>query len=111
MDTIHHIAIQVNDLTETVIWYQNHYDVKVVYQDATWALLQFANVALALVMADQHPPHFAIVSEHAERYGPLKVHRDGTASIYIQDPAGNQIEMIQEAKSGAQGPAIINTEN
>lgn len=98
MDTIHHLAIQVNDIAETVAWYKNRYDINVVYQDDTWALLQFANVALALVVPDQHPPHFAIVSEHAASYGPLTTHRDGTASVYIQDPAGNQIEMIQLAK-------------
>lgn len=98
MDTIHHIAIQVNNLEETLVWYKNQYDVKVLYQDDTWALLQFANVALALVLPSQHPPHFAIVSEHAERYGPLTTHRDGTASVYIQDPSGNQIEMIRLKK-------------
>jgi len=98
MDTIHHIAIQVNNLEETLAWYKSQYDVKVVYQDDTWALLQFANVALALVLPSQHPPHFAIVSEHAERYGPLTTHRDGTASVYIQDPSGNQIEMIRLKK-------------
>ena len=98
IDTIHHIAIQVNNIAETVAWYKNQYDVKVAYQDDTWALLQFANVALALVIPDQHPPHFAIVSEHAEDYGTLTAHRDGTASVYIQDPAGNQIEMIRLAK-------------
>jgi len=98
MDTIHHIAIQVNNIAETVAWYKNQYDVKVAYQDDSWALLQFANVALALVMPDQHPPHFAIVAENAAAYGPLTVHRDGTASVYIEDPAGNQIEMIQLAK-------------
>ena len=98
MDTIHHIAIQVNNLEETLVWYKNQYDVKVLYQDDTWALLQFANVALALVLPSQHPPHFAIVSEHAERYGPLTTHRDGTASVYIQDPSGNQIEMIRLRK-------------
>jgi hypothetical protein len=50
---------------------------------------------LALVLSDQHPPHFAIISEHAERFGPLKTHRDGTASVYINDPAGNCIEMLK----------------
>lgn len=98
MDTIHHIAIQVNNLEETLAWYKSQYDLKVVYQDDTWALLQFANVALALVLPSQHPPHFAIVSEHAERYGSLTTHRDGTASVYIQDPSGNQIEMIRLKK-------------
>ncbi|PPD33277.1 MAG: glyoxalase [Methylomonas sp.] len=95
MDTIHHIAIQVSDLPSTLAWYKNQYDVKVVYEDETWALIQFANVALALVLPDQHPPHFAIVSEHAERFGPLKTHRDGTASVYINDPAGNCIEILK----------------
>lgn len=98
MDTIHHIAIQVDDIQQSVDWYQSRYQLRVAYQDETWALLQFANVALALVLPNQHPPHFAIVSEHAEDYGPLKIHRDGTASVYIQDPAGNQIEMIRLAK-------------
>ncbi len=97
MDTIHHLAIQVNNIAETVARCKSQYDIKVVYQDDSWALLQFANVALALVMLDQHPPHDAIVSEHAEGYGPLTTHRDGTASVYIQDPAGNQIEMIRLA--------------
>ena len=95
MDTIHHIAIQVDDIETSLAWYRDRYEVRVAYQDKTWALLQFANVALALVLPDQHPPHFAIVSEHAERYGPLTTHRDGTASVYIQDPSGNNIEMMR----------------
>lgn len=99
MDTIHHIAIQVNNIQESVDWYKSHYDLIVKYQDQTWALLQFANVGLALVMPNQHPPHFAIVSDQAESYGQLTTHRDGTASIYIQDPAGNQIEMIKLAET------------
>lgn len=98
MDTIHHIAIQVSDLPATLAWYKNQYDVKVVYEDESWALIQFANVALALVLPNQHPPHFAIVSEHAERFGALTTHRDGTASVYIQDPAGNCIEMMKLAE-------------
>ncbi|WP_446810265.1 VOC family protein [Methylomonas sp. 2BW1-5-20] len=98
MDTIHHIAIQVDNIPDTLEWYKNQYDVKVVYADETWALIQFSNVALALVLPNQHPPHFAITSNHAERYGPLKTHRDGTASVYIQDPAGNNIEMIRLPK-------------
>ena len=96
MDTIHHIAIQVEDLKTSLEWYKNNFAVRVAYADETWALLEFANVALALVVPNQHPPHFAIVSAHAERYGPLTQHRDGSASVYIQDPAGNTIEMLQQ---------------
>lgn len=95
MDTIHHIAIPVTDVGATLKWYKNQYDVTVSYVDETWALIQFDNVALALVLPEQHPPHFAIVSDHAERYGTLTPHRDGTASVYIKDPAGNAIEMLK----------------
>lgn len=99
MDTIHHIAIQVDNIQQSLDWYTTQFDIKVVYQDDTWALLQFFNVSLALVLPQQHPGHFAIVSDHAERYGPLKIHRDGTASVYITDPTGNTIEMIKVSEN------------
>jgi len=64
------------------------------YQDDTWALLGYENIRLALVMPGQHPPHVAIVRENAESFGPLVTHRDGTRSIYVQDNAGNQLEIL-----------------
>ena len=97
MDVIHHLAIPTHDVAESVRWYLANTDCSVDYQDATWALLGFANIKLALVLPGQHPPHFAIVRADAERYGPLKRHRDGTRSIYIADAAGNQIEVMEAA--------------
>jgi catechol 2,3-dioxygenase-like lactoylglutathione lyase family enzyme len=98
MDKIHHIAVQVINLTESIRWYVKEFDVEVVYQDDTWAMLKFENIQLALVLPDQHPGHFAIESKNASEYGQLKKHRDGTASIYIKDPAGNSIEMLELPK-------------
>jgi hypothetical protein len=66
----------------------------VTYQDATWAMLEFANTRLALVIPSQHPPHLGFVTPDAEKYGELKTHRDGTRSIYVADPAGNAVEFL-----------------
>ena len=95
MDKIHHVAIQVNDIKVAVEWYQDKFDTKILYQDETWALIKFENLSLALVLPDQHPSHFAIENANAEKYGELTKHRDGTASVYINDPFGNSIEIIK----------------
>ena len=44
---------------------------------------------------EQHPPHIAVCSADAERFGPLTTHRDGTRSIYVRDCAGNSVEIIE----------------
>ena len=98
MDKIHHIAIQVEDIARSVEWYKNNYEVKVSYQDETWAMIDFANTSLALVLPEQHPSHFAIEIEDASVFGDLTKHRDGTASIYIKDLDGNNLEMIEVSK-------------
>ncbi len=93
LDTLHHVAVTVSDLKKTMDWYTEKFRCKVIYQDATWALIQFANISLAFVLAEQHPPHFAIVGDPSA-YGQPKQHRDGTRSVYIQDPSGNKIEIL-----------------
>ncbi len=95
MDKIHHVAIQVDDIKVAVDWYQAQFDTKILYQDETWALIKFENLSLALVLPDQHPAHFAIENAQAEKFGELTTHRDGTASVYIDDPFGNSIEIIK----------------
>ena len=94
LDAIDHLAISVNDIGTAVDWYRKHFKCKVTYQDATWAFLEFGNIKLALVIPEQHPPHIAFVSENAETYGILKQHRDGTRSLYVDDPAGNSVEIM-----------------
>ncbi len=94
LDAIDHIAISVTDIKAAVEWYQKHFKCQVTYQDETWAFLTFGNIKLALVIPEQHPPHLAFVSENAESYGVLKPHRDGTRSLYVNDPAGNSVEIM-----------------
>ncbi len=94
LDPIDHIAIPVTDIRSAVDWYTSTFQCEVKYQDDTWALLGFANIRLALVIPSQHPAHLGLVSPVAESFGALKTHRDGTRSCYIQDPAGNQVEVL-----------------
>lgn len=57
-------------------------------------MLKFANTSLALVLPEQHPYHFAIETDDLLPYGNAIPHRDGTASVYIQDSDENNIEML-----------------
>jgi catechol 2,3-dioxygenase-like lactoylglutathione lyase family enzyme len=96
LDSIHHIAVSVRDIPAAVSWYRRHFHCTVSYQDDTWAMLDFANIKLALVIPSQHPPHLAFVHPEAEQFGQLKPHRDGTRSVYVQDPAGNAVEVLAQ---------------
>jgi catechol 2,3-dioxygenase-like lactoylglutathione lyase family enzyme len=92
-DTVDHIAVAVSDVKGTVDWYLKNFSCKVAYQDETWALLEFANIRVAFVLPNQHPPHFALLRDPAA-YGEPKTHRDGTRSVYLNDPSGNSIEVL-----------------
>jgi catechol 2,3-dioxygenase-like lactoylglutathione lyase family enzyme len=100
LDTLHHAAIRVKDVKETVEWYTKRFRCEVEYQDATWAMLAFGNVRLAFVIAEQHPPHIAIVGDPAA-FGEPQVHRDGTSSVYVKDPNGNNVEVMAPAPETA----------
>ena len=94
LDRIEHVAIAVADVPSAVEWYTANFRCAVAYQDATWALLDFDNLKLALVIPEQHPPHVAFASPRAEKFGELTTRRDGTRSIYVRDPSGNSVEIM-----------------
>lgn len=105
--TIDHVAIPSKDIARSVAWYVGNFGAEVLYQDATWAFLKFGNCKLALVTPTQHPMHVAISvsgEELAERAGKAGVkvdaHRDGTKGIYISDPDGNAVELINYPQGG-----------
>jgi catechol 2,3-dioxygenase-like lactoylglutathione lyase family enzyme len=100
LDTLHHAALSVKDVKEAVEWYKQRFHCNVEYQDATWAMLAFENVRLAFVLAEQHPPHIAIVGDPAT-FGEPKMHRDGTSSVYLKDPDGNNVEVMSAAAEAA----------
>ena len=96
LDSIHHVAVPVVDVASAVEWYTKTFQCRVSYQDETWAMLEFANMKLALVVPHQHPGHVAFVHPEAEKFGTLKPHRDGTRSVYVHDPSGNAVEILAQ---------------
>lgn len=96
LDAIHHVAITVGNVAEAVEWYSSRFRCRVAYHDETWALLKFANTSLALVGGGLHPPHIGLMLPQADRFGSLKTHRDGIQYVYINDPSGNTVEVLQQ---------------
>ena len=96
MDKIHHIAIEVKNIQDSINWYTNNTKCNISYQDDTWAMLTYDNISLALVLPNMHPPHIAFEKDNAEDYGTLKKHRDGTSSVYINDPTNNSVEILKK---------------
>ena len=97
-----HAAQVVPDIAEAVAWYQRNLPgAAVLYQDATWGLIEAAGVRLAFVVKDQHPGHLAwrvdgatlerLAREHCKAIQP---HRDGTRSFYLEAPGDQWIEII-----------------
>jgi catechol 2,3-dioxygenase-like lactoylglutathione lyase family enzyme len=96
-----HVAVPAQDIAASVRWYVETFGAVVLYQDDTWAFLRLGQGKLALVTPSQHPPHVALrvdedaLTQAARTAGrPIARHRDGTQGIYIDDPDGNQIELI-----------------
>lgn len=92
---IDHIALQVESIYEACEWYHTKFNANVLYFDETWALLEFDNIKLALVLPNQHENHIA-VEVSTEKYPNLefKEHRDGSKYHYLTDPWGNCVELI-----------------
>ena len=91
---IDHIAIESKNIKKSVNWYMETFSCDLKYQDNSWALLGFRNLALALVTPGQHPPHFAVVDASVANINVTQVHRDGVGYVYNTDPDKNVIELI-----------------
>ncbi len=95
LTTIHHLALNVASLEKSIQWYQTSFDCEVVYQDKTLAVLQFANIRLALTMPSLEPAHVAFEREDAQTLGELRARPDGVQSTFLADPTGNVIEIVK----------------
>ena len=94
---LHHAALCVPDIVPEVECYLDRLKASLSYQDQSWAPPDIDNTSIALVLPSQHPPHLAFEASEAAKYGELTSHRDGTESVYIQDPFGNTVEFIKPA--------------
>jgi hypothetical protein len=98
LDRIDRMAVVVEDIGRSVQWYQNHLKCTVLWPDATWTYLLFANCGLGLVTPHHNPAHFAVLSPMSPditRFGTLQTHGDGTRFAYINDGSGNVTEMLE----------------
>ena len=100
LDRINHLAVPVDNVADAVKWYRDNFSCKVAYEDDTWALLDFENISVALVLPEEHPNHFAVEREDAASFGSLTLHRDETKSAYIKDPWDNSLEIMQKKQNG-----------
>ena len=94
-DIIDHLAVCTDNITKSVAWYKDNFLCGILYQDDSWAMLEFENIKLTLVLPEQHPFHFAILKDDVEKYGVPITHRDGSVSVYIKDRSGNNIEILR----------------
>ena len=109
---VDHMAVNAGKLRETVDWYVHRFGASVLYQDDSWAFLRVGGSKLALLTPGQHPPHLAfavteqrLTSAAADSGKAVKAHRDGTKSIYLEDPSGNAVELIAYPPGNAyEGP-------
>tara|TARA_B100000519_G_scaffold202491_1_gene221033 strand:- start:118 stop:450 length:333 start_codon:yes stop_codon:yes gene_type:complete len=98
-----HIAVNTNDIKESVSWYVDKFGAEIEYIDETWALLAIGKTKLALTIPDQHPAHTAFRVQSIEDLGPdYREHRDGSCYVYINDPSGNVIELIYWRNDGTE---------
>ena len=102
---IDHVALQVDNIYDACEWYCGHFSANVAYFDQSWALLEFDNIKLALVLPNQHKNHIA-VEVNPEKYPNLdfKQHRDGSNYHYLQDPWGNCVELINYGPNSGENP-------
>jgi len=96
LSTLDHLAIVVTDLEKTVHWYRTSFGCEIVYEEKGMVVLQFANVKLALLLPSHEQPHLAIKRADATSFGLVHKNLDGTRSIFVSDPSGNLVELIQE---------------
>ena len=102
---IDHVALQVDNIYDAYEWYCGQFSANVAYFDQSWALLEFDNIKLALVLPNQHKNHIA-VEVNPEKYPNLdfKQHRDGSNYHYLQDPWGNCVELINYGPNSGENP-------
>jgi catechol 2,3-dioxygenase-like lactoylglutathione lyase family enzyme len=112
-----HVAVFSRDMDTDINFYSRlGFKLETLYHD--WAMLrdhEGRGIAL-LSPTGKHPQHFGmridslaelerIAKEHQRVIAP---HRDGTVSAYLEDPSGNEIEIIyypvtEEGEKGRDG--------
>ena len=93
-----HVAIIVNNIDESVLWYEKNLDAVRLYSDESWGVVRVGDTKIALVILNTHPSHIGFKVESPDEFPckneEIKSHRDGSRYHYKSDPSGNVIEWI-----------------
>ena len=98
MNRIDHVAIQVDNIKETLNYFEKNFNCVVDSEYEDWAMISFENIKVALVMPGKHPPHIAFAvkdKSDLDNFGvKISDHRDGTSSCYVPMPSENWVEYV-----------------
>jgi len=115
-----HTALRVKNLAQSLDFYRDLIGCREVWVgDDDWAQVSLGPDDLSLIQegASEHPAHLGFqVKERTDleilraklvkegvKVGPLKDHRDGTASFYFWDPSDNTLEALWDSRSSLEG--------
>ena len=96
---LHHVALESTNIQRSVEWYCKNWDASIIYQDVTWALVDLFGTKIAFVTKGEHPPHvgFNVTNDFLLKNSQgrqIRSHRDGSRFLYIEDPDGNVLEIL-----------------
>src|SRR4051794_9299358 len=95
LDPVHHVAVSVRDVKEAVAWYQSRFACRVSYQDDTWAMLEFANIKLALVVPSQQQGRPVGVGGVRQHQAALGRPEPPPAAPGLRQPRGREVRPPQ----------------
>jgi hypothetical protein len=80
------MALVVDDISEAIYWYRNHFVCDVLHQDQSWAMLHLGNVQLALIRPDQEPAQSGFLTRPVSDSSPfLTSGGNGIHFPYVED--------------------------
>jgi catechol 2,3-dioxygenase-like lactoylglutathione lyase family enzyme len=94
LTSIDHVLVNINNIEESVKWYQSSFECEVLYRSKTLAVLQFSNIKIVLSLPSEQRPHLGIQKSEASSFGELMEQSDLCISTFIADPSGNPIELV-----------------
>lgn len=83
------VTLCVTDVPAAISWYEDVFHARCVQQDATSAVLAFANLELHLAIGDQTPPRVSVAHGDLRSLGQARTDADGKATLHLVDPWGN----------------------
>ena len=86
-------------MAAAVAWYQSVFACELLDHDGPRARLRFGNICLSLVTPEHQPPGIAVLRADVERFGRAERRADGSRGLFLVDPWGNSIEIVDRRPS------------